>query len=78
MHQNTASKSYDAIVQDYPNLSPLFDYIEKKVDRDSMEWNHEIELTLNDRNRLLYCQGALLMWKINLWAMSLLLMTFQS
>ena len=55
-----SSESYDAIVQDYPNLSPLFDYIEEKVDSGSLEWNHEIELTLNDRSRLLYCQGALL------------------
>ena len=29
------SQSYDAIVQDYPNLSPLFAYIEEKVDSDS-------------------------------------------
>ena len=25
-----------------------------------MEWSHEIELTLNDRVRLLYCQGSVL------------------
>jgi hypothetical protein len=54
------SKSYDAIVKDYPNLSPLFDFIQDKIETDSMEWNNEIELTLNDRSRLLYCQGAVL------------------
>ncbi|MDC0983594.1 ATP-binding protein [Candidatus Thioglobus sp.] len=54
------SESYDAIVMDYPNLNSLFDYIQKKIESDSMEWSHEIELMLNDRNRLLYCQGAFL------------------
>ena len=53
-------ESYDAIVKDYPNLSPLFSYIQDKIENDSTEWNHEIELTLNDRNRLLYCQGSVL------------------
>ncbi|MDA7438218.1 ATP-binding protein [Candidatus Pseudothioglobus singularis] len=53
-------KSYDSIVDDYPNLSPLFSYIQDKIEKDSMEWNHEIELTLNDRVRLLYCQGSVL------------------
>nr|AAR37709.1 sensor histidine kinase [uncultured marine bacterium 441] len=55
-----ASEQYDAIVKDYPNLNPLFDYIEGKIESDSPEWNQEIELSLNDRNRLLYCQGAFL------------------
>jgi len=54
------SESYDAVVKDYPNLIPLFDYIQDKIESDSPEWSHELELTLNDRNRLLYCQGALL------------------
>ena len=54
------SESYDAIVKDFPNLNPLFDYIQEKIESDSVEWSHEIELTLNDRNRLLYCQGAFL------------------
>ncbi|WP_435189829.1 sensor histidine kinase [Pseudothioglobus sp. nBUS_23] len=54
------SEPYDAIVKDYPNLNPLFDYIDGKIESDSLEWNHEIELSLNDRNRLLYCQGAFL------------------
>jgi len=55
-----SSQSYDAVVKDYPNLSPLFNFIQDKIEHDSMEWSHEIELTLNDRNRLLYCQGAVL------------------
>ncbi len=54
------SKSYDAIVEDYPNLKSLFDFIQDKIEHDSMEWSHEIELTLTDRNRLLYCQSAVL------------------
>jgi two-component system, NtrC family, nitrogen regulation sensor histidine kinase NtrY len=53
-------QSYDSIVNAYPNLSPLFSYIQNKIEKDSMEWNHEIELTLSDRVRLLYCQGSLL------------------
>jgi nitrogen fixation/metabolism regulation signal transduction histidine kinase len=44
----------------HPNLSPLFSYIQDKIEKDSMEWSHEIELTLNDRVRLLYCQGSVL------------------
>ena len=54
------SESYDLIVKDYPNLKSLFDYIQEKIETDSLEWSHEIELMLNDRNRLLYCQGAYL------------------
>ena len=53
-------KSYDSIVMTHPNLSPLFSYIQDKIEKDSMEWSHEIELTLNDRVRLLYCQGSVL------------------
>ena len=53
-------QSYDSIVNDYPNLTPLFSYIQDKIERGSMEWSHEIELTLNDRVRLLYCQGSVL------------------
>jgi len=54
------SESYDSIVKDYPNLNPLFKYIQDEIENDSMEWSHEIELSLNDRSRLLYCQGAIL------------------
>ena len=53
-------QSYESIVDAYPNLNPLFAYIQEKIEKDSMEWNHEIELTLNDRVRLLYCQGSVL------------------
>ena len=53
-------QSYDSIVMAHPNLSPLFSYIQDKIEKDSMEWSHEIELTLNDRVRLLYCQGSVL------------------
>ena len=52
--------SYDSIVKDYPNLNPLFKCIQDEIENDSMEWSHEIELSLNDRSRLLYCQGAIL------------------
>ncbi|AXE61861.1 PAS domain-containing sensor histidine kinase [Candidatus Thioglobus sp. NP1] len=54
------SKSYDAIIKDYPNLEPLFSFIEKKIGDDLPEWNGEVELTLKDRYRLIYCQGAVL------------------
>jgi len=54
------SNSYDVIVKDYPNLKSLFDYIQDKIESDSIEWSHEIELMLNDRSCLLYCQGAFL------------------
>ena len=39
------SESYDSIVKDYPNLNPLFKYIQDKIESDSMEWSHEIELS---------------------------------
>lgn len=54
------SKSYDVIIEDYPNLEPLFSFIEKKIGDDLPEWNGEVELTLKDRYRLIYCQGAVL------------------
>ena len=54
------SKSYDTIIEDYPNLEPLFSFIEKKIGDDLPEWNGEVELTLKDRYRLIYCQGAVL------------------
>ena len=54
------SKSYDAIIKDYPNLEPLFSFIEKKIGDDLPEWNGEVELTLKDRYRLIYCQGSVL------------------
>ena len=38
-------ESYDAIVKDYPNLSPLFDYIQNKIENDSTEWNHAVSYT---------------------------------
>jgi len=53
-------KSYDSIVNVYPNLSPLFSFIQDKIEKGSMEWSHEIELTLSDRSLLLYCQGSVL------------------
>ncbi len=54
------SQTYDTIVKDYPGLSSFFSYIQDKIEHDSTGWGHEIELTLSDRNRLLYCQGAVL------------------
>lgn len=53
-------KRYDDIIKEYDNLSPLFSFIEEKVDQDLLEWSGEIELTLEDRYRLIYCQGAAL------------------
>jgi len=51
---------YDDIIKEYDNLSPLFSFIEEKVDQDLIEWSGEIELTLKDRYRLIYCQGAVI------------------
>ena len=51
---------YDDIIKEYNNLSPLFSFIEEKVDQDLIEWSGEIELTLKDRYLLIYCQGAAL------------------
>ena len=53
-------KSYEAIIKEYENLSPLFSFIQEKIEQNSLEWDKEIELTLNDRSRLIYCQGAIL------------------
>jgi len=53
-------KSYEAIIEEHENLSPLFSFIQEKIEQNSLEWNKEIELTLNDRSRLIYCQGAIL------------------
>jgi len=52
--------TYDDIINEYDNLSPLFSFIEEKIDQDLLEWSGEIELTLKDRYRLIYCQGAAL------------------
>ena len=57
---NFIGQSYDALVKNYPNLNPLFSFIQEKIEQDSLEWNKEIELTLDDRSRLIYCQGAIL------------------
>ena len=51
---------YDSIVKNHQNLSPLFAFIQKEIEQDSLEWDKEIELTLDDRSRLIYCQGAIL------------------
>ena len=51
---------YDNIIKEYDNLSPLFSFIEEKIDQGHLEWSGEIELTLKDRYRLVYCQGAAL------------------
>jgi len=53
-------QSYDAILKGYENLSPLFSFIQNEIEQDSLEWSKEIELTLDDRSRLIYCQGAIL------------------
>jgi two-component system nitrogen regulation sensor histidine kinase NtrY len=53
-------QSYDSIVKSFENLSPLFSFIQDEIEQDSLEWSKEIELTLNDRSRLIYCQGAVL------------------
>jgi two-component system, NtrC family, nitrogen regulation sensor histidine kinase NtrY len=51
---------YDDIIKEYDNLSPLFSFIEEKVNQGLLEWSGEIELTLKDRYLLIYCQGAVL------------------
>jgi hypothetical protein len=53
-------KSYEVIIEEHENLSPLFSFIQEKIEQNSLEWDKEIELTLNDRSRLIYCQGAIL------------------
>ena len=53
-------QSYDSIIENYENLKPLFSFIEEKIDQELEEWGGEIELMLEDRHRLIYCQGATL------------------
>jgi len=53
-------QSYDSIVKNFENLSPLFSFIQEEIEKDSLEWSKEIELTLDDRSRLIYCEGAIL------------------
>ena len=53
-------KSYDMITNEYPKLIPLFSFIDKKIEQDALEWSGEVELSLKDRYRLIYCQGAIL------------------
>lgn len=53
-------QGYDDIIKEYDNLSPLFLFIEEKVNQGLLEWSGEIELTLKDRYRLIYCQGVAL------------------
>ena len=53
-------QSYDSITKSYNHLKPLFSFIEKKINEDLLEWSGEVELTLKDRYRLIYCQGAIL------------------
>ena len=53
-------QSYDTVVESFENLSPLFSFIQREIEQDSLGWSKEIELTLNDRSRLIYCQGAIL------------------
>ena len=51
-------QSYDSIIEIYGYLQPLFSFVEDKIGRGLTEWSGEIELTLPDRYRLIYCQGA--------------------
>jgi len=53
-------QSYDSVVKSFENLGPLFSFIQEEIEQDSLEWSKEIELTLDDRSRLIYCQGAVL------------------
>jgi len=53
-------QSYDSIVKSFENLNPLFSFIHDEIEQNSLEWSKEIELTLDDRSRLIYCQGAVL------------------
>ena len=53
-------QSYDSVVKENENLGPLFSFIQQKIEQNSLGWSQEIELTLNDRSRLVYCQGAIL------------------
>ena len=51
-------QSYDSIIEIYDYLQPLFSYVEANIEKGLTEWAGEIELTLPDRYRLIYCQGA--------------------
>ena len=51
---------YESVVKENENLGPLFSFIQQKIEQNSLGWSQEIELTLNDRSRLVYCQGAIL------------------
>jgi len=51
-------QSYDSIIEIYDYLAPLFSFVESNIDKGLAEWSGEIELTLPDRYRLIYCQGA--------------------
>ena len=51
-------QSYVSIIEIYPYLRPLFSYVEGNIEKGLPEWAGEIELTLPDRYRLIYCQGA--------------------
>ena len=42
------------------HLKPLFSFVEEKINQELDEWGGEIELMLQDRHRLIYCQGATL------------------
>jgi len=53
-------QSYDSIVKNFENLSPLFSFIQEEIEKDSSEWSKEIELIFDDRSRLIYCEGAIL------------------
>ena len=53
-------QSYDSVIKNYENLSPLFSFIQEEIEQESLEWSKEIELILDDRSRLIYCQGAIL------------------
>jgi len=57
---NFIGQSYGSIVKNHENLNPLFSFIQDEIEKNSLEWSKEIELTLNDRSRLIYCQGAIL------------------
>jgi nitrogen fixation/metabolism regulation signal transduction histidine kinase len=51
-------QSYDRIIEIYGYLQPLFSFVEGNIEKGLTEWSGEIELTLPDRYRLIYCQGA--------------------
>jgi nitrogen fixation/metabolism regulation signal transduction histidine kinase len=51
-------RSYVDIIEIYQYLRPLFSFVESNIEKGLAEWAGEIELTLPDRHRLIYCQGA--------------------